>query len=281
MLLGRSSYYYRSRRKEHVALKMRLRDLAMVRVRFGYPRLTVLLKREGWPVGKKLVYRLYRELGLQMRTRKRRKLVSAQRAPAQRATKRNEKWSMDFIADRLEGGRRFRVLTVIDQFTRECLKLEAAVPMSGSRVVECLERVAELRGYPQSITVDNGTEFCSRALDGRALSKRSKARIHPTRLGRRKMASSRASTVGSEMNASTPICSGRLRMLVRKWKLGGWITTPADRIALLRTCLRLRSLRAPCGEKENNNRKWSHYWPETKIRPCPKIGTSSAPTIRP
>src|SRR6478672_11074463 len=89
------------------------------------------------------------------------------------------------------------------------------------------------------------------------------------------MASSRASTVGSEMNASTPICSGRLRMLVRKWKLGGWITTPADRIVLLRTCLRRRSLRAPCGEKENNNRKWSHYWPETKIRPCPKIGTSS------
>jgi putative transposase len=171
MLLGRSSDYYRSRRKEHVALKMRLRDLALVRVRFGYPRLTVLLKREGWPVGKKLVYRLYRELGLQMRTRKRRKLVSAQRAPAQRATKRNEKWSMDFIADRWEGGRRFRVLTVNDQFTRECLKLEAAVPMSGSRVVECLERVAELRGYPQSITVDNGTEFCSRALDGWAYRK--------------------------------------------------------------------------------------------------------------
>jgi putative transposase len=171
MLLGRSSYYYRSRRKEHVALKMRLRDLAMVRVRFGYPRLTVLLKREGWPVGKKLVYRLYRELGLQMRTRKRRKLASAQRGPAQGATKRNEKWSMDFIADRLEGGRPFRVLTVIDQFTRECLKLEAAAHMSGSRVVECLEGVAELRGYPQSITLDNGTEFCSRAVDGWAYRK--------------------------------------------------------------------------------------------------------------
>ena len=67
----------------------------MVRVRFGYPQLTVLLKREGWPVGKKLVYRLYRELGLQMRIRRRRKLASAQRAPAQGATKRNEKWSMD------------------------------------------------------------------------------------------------------------------------------------------------------------------------------------------
>jgi putative transposase len=150
---------------------MRLRDLAMVRVRFGYPRLTVLLKREGWPVGKKLVYRLYRELGLQMRTKKRRKLASAQRATTQAATKRNEKWSMDFVADRLEGGRSFRVLTVIDQFTRECLKLEAAAHMSGSRVVECLERVAELRGYPQSITVDNGTEFCSKAVDGWAYRK--------------------------------------------------------------------------------------------------------------
>ncbi len=70
-----------------------------------------------------------------------------------------------------------------------------------------------------------------------------------------------------------------MRMLVKKWKLGGWITTPPDRIALLRTCLRLRSLRAPCGEKENNNRKWSHCWPETKIRPCPEIGTSSGCAI--
>jgi putative transposase len=78
---------------------------------------------------------------------------------------------MDFVADRLEGGRAFRVLTVIDQFTRECLKLEAAAHMSGSRVVECLERVAELRGYPQSITVDNGTEFCSKAVDAWAYRK--------------------------------------------------------------------------------------------------------------
>jgi putative transposase len=80
-------------------------------------------------------------------------------------------WSMDFVADRLEGGRAFRVLTVIDQFTRECLKLEAATHMSGSRVVESLEAAAELRGYPKSITVDNGTEFCSKAVDGWAYRK--------------------------------------------------------------------------------------------------------------
>lgn len=165
LVLQRSSFYYRKRRKEHVALKMRLKELAMVRVRFGYPRLTVLLQREGWAVGKKLVYRLYRELGLEMRSKKRRKLASAKRGLVEKATRANERWAMDFMSDRLEGGRSFRTLTVIDQFTRECLKLEVAQHMSGTRVVESLERVADWRGYPKSITVDNGTEFCSRAVD--------------------------------------------------------------------------------------------------------------------
>jgi len=145
---------------------MRLKELAMVRVRFGYPRLTVLLKREGWKVGKKLVYRLYRELGLEMRSKKRRKLASMNRGVVEKAMEPNERWAMDFMTDRLQSGRYFRTLTVIDQFTRECLKLEVAHHMSGERVVESLERVAEWRGYPKSITVDNGTEFCSRAMDG-------------------------------------------------------------------------------------------------------------------
>lgn len=146
-------------------MKMRLKELALGRVRFGYPRLTVLLKREGWAVGRKLVYRLYRELGLEMRSKKRRKLASAGRGPVERASESNERWSMDFMSERLEDGRYFRTLTVIDQFTRECLKLEVAHHLSGARVVESLERVAEWRGYPKSITVDNGTEFCSRAVD--------------------------------------------------------------------------------------------------------------------
>jgi putative transposase len=150
---------------------MRLKELAMVRVRFGYPRLTLLLQREGWKVGKKLVYRLYRELGLQMRRKCRRKLVSARRGERMAAVTANEKWSMDFVAERLEDGRAFRVLTMIDQFTRECLKLEVAAHMSGTRVVESLERVAELRGYPKSVTVDNGTEFCSKAVDAWAYRK--------------------------------------------------------------------------------------------------------------
>jgi hypothetical protein len=149
LVLQRSSFYYRSRKKEHVALKMRLKELAMVRIRFGYPRLTVLLKREGWAVGKKLVYRLYRELGLEMRSKKRRKLASANRGPVEMATRPNERWSMDFMTDRLQSGRYFRTLTVIDQFTRECLKLEVAHHMSGARVVESLRTGSRIERPPQ------------------------------------------------------------------------------------------------------------------------------------
>jgi putative transposase len=113
---------------------------------------------------------------------------------------------MDFVADRLEGGRSFRVLTVIDQFTRECLKLEAAAHMSGSRVVECLERVAELRGYPQSITVDNGTEFCSKAVDAWAY--RKGVKLDFIRPGR-PVENGFIESFNGRLRDAIPICSGR------------------------------------------------------------------------
>ena len=166
VLMNRATFYYRSRAKDRSALKMRLRDLAMSRVRFGYLRLTVMLRREGWEVGKKLVYRLYRELGLQMRTKKRRKLASGQRGPVETAVRANQRWSMDFITDRLEDGRYFRTLTVVDQYTRECPVLEPAQSLTAAKVVHALDKVAAVRGYPESITVDNGSEFCSRIMDG-------------------------------------------------------------------------------------------------------------------
>ncbi|HET6841049.1 MAG TPA: IS3 family transposase, partial [Candidatus Angelobacter sp.] len=166
VVMNRATFYYRSRAKDRSALRIRLRDLAMSRVRFGYLRLTVMLKREGWAVGKKLVYRLYRDLGLQMRTKKRRKLASEQRGPVQSAVRANQRWSMDFITDRLENGRYFRTLTVVDQYTRECPVLEAAHSLTAAKVVDALDSVAAKRGYPESITVDNGSEFCSRVMDG-------------------------------------------------------------------------------------------------------------------
>jgi putative transposase len=144
---------------------MRLRELAANRVRFGYRRLTVLLRREGWPVNAKRIYRLYTEDGLAVRTKVRKKIARRTRVPAVKAVRPNEKWSMDFVAARLLDGRWFRVLTVVDQFTRECLLLLADSSLTGQKVALALAQVVAERGTPLSITVDNGSEFYSRAME--------------------------------------------------------------------------------------------------------------------
>ena len=144
---------------------MRLRELAASRVRYGYRRLTVLLKREGWAVNAKRIYRLYSEEGLIVRTSKRKERAQRQRIPQGSAIRRNQKWSMDFVAQRLADGRWIRVLTVVDQFTRECLALFTDVSLSGEKVAAVLDEIIADRGAPQSITVDNGTEFASKAVD--------------------------------------------------------------------------------------------------------------------
>ena len=144
-----------------------MRELAASRVRFGYRRLTVLLRREGWAVNAKRIYRLYSEDGLAVRTKVRKKIARRSRVPALRATRPNEKWSMDVVAARLLDGRWFRVLTVVDQFTRECLLLLADSSLTGQKVALALSQVIAARGTPVSITVDNGTEglvkVCTRA----------------------------------------------------------------------------------------------------------------------
>jgi putative transposase len=163
--LGRSTYWYRSQAQDQSALRLRLKELAAVRVRYGYRRLTILLRREGWPVGQRRVYRLYRQENLLVRTKVRRKRAAQIRVPLSGALRPNQRWSMDFMSDRLTDGRAFRVLTIVDQFSRECPLLEVDRSLTGKRVVECLERLAWLRGKPESITADNGSEFCRRALD--------------------------------------------------------------------------------------------------------------------
>lgn len=165
MRLGRSTFQYRSQAQDQSALRMRLKELALVRVRYGYRRLTILLQREGWQVGKRRGYRIYRQENLLVRTKTRRKRVARVRVPLAGAERPNQRWSMDFMSDRLTDGRAFRVLTVVDQFSRECPLLEADRSLTGQRVVDCLARLAWLHGKPESITVDNGSEFCSRALD--------------------------------------------------------------------------------------------------------------------
>src|SRR4051812_17833082 len=147
------------------ALRQRLRELAAVRVRFGYRRLTVLLKREGWRVNAKRIYRLYGLERLEVRTKPRKKLASRARVPRPAPTRPNERWSMDFVSARLADGRWFRTLTVLDVYTRESLALVADRSLTGVKVAAALTPIVAQRGAPASITVDNGSEFVSRAMD--------------------------------------------------------------------------------------------------------------------
>src|SRR5215813_2238591 len=153
------------RRDPQTELRVRLRDLASTRIRYGYRRLTVLLRREGWHVNTKRVYRLYREEGLELRIKRRAKRAAQARIRLTEARYANQRWSMDFVSDRLVDGRWFRILTVVDQYTRECLCAHADRSQSGEKVAEQLERVMALRGAPETITSDNGSEFAGQAMD--------------------------------------------------------------------------------------------------------------------
>lgn len=162
---SRATFYYRAQRRDVTPLRRRLRELAAARPRFGYRRLHILLCREGWRINTKKTYRLYREEGLGVRVTRRRKRASQLRVRPMAPTRPNERWAMDFMADRLDDGRRIRILTVEDVFTRECLAVEVDVSLVSARVVRVLERLVGQRGAPAVITVDNGSEFYSRTTD--------------------------------------------------------------------------------------------------------------------
>jgi putative transposase len=163
--IGRSSQRYRSRAQDQTALRLRLRDLAAARVRYGYRRLHVLLRREGWPVNHKRVYRLYRAEGLTLRRKTNKKRLGTPRSPRPAATRPDAQWSMDFMTDRLADGRRFRVLTLVDHVSRVSPAIAVDSSLSGQRVAAVLEEVARAQGKPEVIAVDNGPEFVSKALD--------------------------------------------------------------------------------------------------------------------
>ena len=142
----------------------RLKELVCVRRRFGYRRLGILLEREGVSMNKKRLFRLYREEGLAVRRRRGRKRATGTRAPMALPDGPNQRWSLDFVADQMTDGRRFRILTVIDNCTRECLALVADTSLSGARVVRELDAVIRQRGRPDTIVSDNGTEYTSNAV---------------------------------------------------------------------------------------------------------------------
>lgn len=163
--ISRSLYRYRSRRPESAPLRARIEEIAAIKRRYGYRRVYVRLRREGWEVNRKRVYRLYREAGLAVRRRKRKRIGLFERKPLPKPIAANVSWSMDFVADGLIGGRRLRCLTIVDDCTRECLAIEVDTSITGLRVQGVLDRLADMRALPQSITVDNGPEFDSQVLE--------------------------------------------------------------------------------------------------------------------
>ncbi|ORE91080.1 integrase catalytic subunit [Stappia sp. 22II-S9-Z10] len=157
------TYRYASRRPGQAALEKRIREICETRVRFGYRRVHVLLRREGWNVNAKRIYRLYKEMGMQLRNKTPRRRVKAKlREDRTAAVRPNDVWAMDFVHDQLATK---RVLTVVDTFSRYCPALDARFSYRGEDVVATLERVCAAIGTPKVIRVDQGTEFVSRDMD--------------------------------------------------------------------------------------------------------------------
>ena len=162
--VDRTSFRYRSSRPADAAVRARLRELAAVRRRFGYRRLLVLMRREGLTMNHKKFRRLYREERLQVRRRGGRKRALGTRAPLTIPSGPNQRWSLDFLSDAFVDGRRFRILAVVDDFTRECLALVADTSLPGLRVVRELEAIVARRGRPAMCVSDNGTELTGMAV---------------------------------------------------------------------------------------------------------------------
>jgi putative transposase len=162
--ISESSYRYRSVRKAIPELKEMLVLFAQDRPRWGYRRLHVLLRREGFSVNHKRLYRLYRAEGLAVRRRRHRRLARP-RIALTASCRPNERWSLDFVSDQLADGRVFRTLNVVDDHTRECRGIEVDTSLPGLRVVRFLDRLADEHGLPQALLSDNGPEFTSRAME--------------------------------------------------------------------------------------------------------------------
>ncbi len=233
--MHRGSWRYRPRERDDAALRTRLRELAGERPRFGYRRLHIFLRRERtesgeprWRANHKRVYRLYREEGLAMRQRKRKRFRAAARVPLALPKAANEVWTMDYTHDELAGGRKFRTLNLMDGYTREALAIEVDTSLPGLRVVRVLEPLRERRGTPAAIQVDNGTEFTSRVVDQWA--NQHGVALHFIEWGK------------PTQNAFIEIFNGKFRdeCLNQNWftdltdassKPGGWTTTRCARTA--------------------------------------------------
>ena len=154
-------------KRDDTLIRMRMKEIAAVRIRYGFWRVYILLRREGLKDNHKRVYRIYKEEGLNLRTKRpRRSKASANRMERPDISTINQVWSMDFVADQTFNGRKFRALTIVDNYSRKCIAIHTQQSIKGDDVVSVLDRIKEVDGYkPERIQVDNGSEFISKSLD--------------------------------------------------------------------------------------------------------------------
>jgi putative transposase len=173
--LSRTSFGYRPVIKpDEEAIRRRLRKLAETRRRFGCPRLHVMLRREGFMINHKRTERIYKQEGLILRIRRRKKMSSLLRMEVPKPSYPNHIWSMDFMRDSLAGGRTIKVLSVVDEYTRKCFRIEVDTSINGVRVARALTEISQTEGLPEIIVIDNGPEFIGNALDAWAYQRRVK-----------------------------------------------------------------------------------------------------------
>jgi len=180
--LSRNTLRYEAKEDKDGALRERLRELAEERRRFGCRRLHILLKREGLVINHKRTERVYKEERLALRVRRRKRMASWSRVELPNAERMNEQWAMDFMQDALYDGRRFRLLPIIDTYTKECMRIEVDTSIGGRRVAAILSEIGSVRGLPENIVVDHGPEFISNALDEWAYSR--EVKLHFIRPGK-------------------------------------------------------------------------------------------------
>jgi len=163
--LQAGSYYYKAVPTDDEPLREAIRNVARERRRWGCPRIIDGLRRRGWRDNHKRVERIYREEGLQVRRRRRKRVCGEAREPLIQASRPNQVWAMDFMSDALANGRKIRLLNIVDAYSRECLRIEVDTSLSGARVARVLEELRASRGLPERIITDNGPEFTGRVMD--------------------------------------------------------------------------------------------------------------------
>lgn len=164
--MSRSAFSYKGKARDCSAIRLRMREITQTRIHYGCERVFVMLRREGWRDNHKRVHRIYKEEGLSLRhCRPRRSRSARRRQPIKVASSPNTLWGMDFVSDALFDGRRFRLLTVVDHFTHECLDIVVDQSLRGEHVAEAMARLVAQRGRPAAIKVDNGSEFAGKVMD--------------------------------------------------------------------------------------------------------------------